>query len=161
LRNEVISLYHGLYQLQGYSYSLSAFPDFSSLPIDVARRTAVSLFAGGGLLLIFLMLTGEGRWHILLGTGYGFSVLVTFIFMLPFWWGYWQNGFTPALYLPEVVPAFWQITSGFEAMVAATLGLLLPWPIMAFALFVNFIRHRLSETKPPKPKQDVLPGLRL
>jgi hypothetical protein len=157
----VISLYHGLYQLQGYSYSLSAFPDFSSLPIDVARRTAVSLFAGGGLLLIFLMLTGEGRWHILLGTGYGFSVLVTFIFILPFWWGYWQNGFTPALYLPEVTPAFWQITSGFEAMVAAALGLLLPWPIMAFALFVNFIRYRLGETKPPQPKQDILPGLRL
>jgi hypothetical protein len=157
----VISLYHGLYQLQGYSYSLSAFPDFSSLPIDVARRTAVSLFAGGGLLLIFLMLTGEGRWHILLGTGYGFSVLVTFIFILPFWWGYWQNGFTPALYLPEVTPAFWQITSGFEAMVAAALGLLLPWPIMAFALLVNFIRYRLGETKPPQPKQDILPGLRL
>lgn len=157
----VISLYHSLYQLQGYSYSLSSFTDFANLPLDVARRTAVSLFAGGGLLLIFLMLTGEGRWHILVGTGYGFSVLVTFVFMLPFWWAYWQNGLTPTTYLPDVFSAFWQITSGFEALVAAALGLLLPWPIMAFALFVNLIRHRLSETKPPKPKQDVLPGLHL
>ena len=163
-----IALYHALYQLQGYGYSVSSFSglighstqNFSELPLEIARRIAVSLLAGGGLMLIFLMLTDEENWLTLLGTGYGFSVLVTFIFILPFFWAYWQNGLVATWHLPAVGPAFWQVSSALEAMSAAILGLILPWPIMSLSLFINLIRRRLSETQQPT-ESDALPGLRL
>jgi hypothetical protein len=163
-----IALYHALYQLQGYSYSVSSLSglighstqNFSELPLEIARRIAVSLLAGGGLMLIFLMLIDEENWLTLLGTGYGFSVLVTFIFILPFFWAYWQNGLVVNWHLPAVGPAFWQVSSALEAISAAVLGLILPWPIMSLSLFINLVRRRLSEIQQPT-ESDTLPGLRL
>ncbi len=155
-----VALYHILYQLQGHSYSVSALRDFSEWPFDIARRTAVSLLAGGGLILVFLMLSREEDWLTLLSTGYGFGLLVTFIFALPLFWAFWQNGFTAAWYLPAILPAFWQITGLLEVMIAAILGILLPWPIMTLNLFLNLIRRRLDETR-ARAKSDALPGLHL
>lgn len=155
-----VGLYHVLYQLQGHSYSVSALRDFSAWPFDIARRTAVSLLAGGGLMLIMLMLAREEDWLTLLSTGYGFGLLVTFIFALPLFWAFWQNGLTVTWYLPAILPAFWQITALLETMIAAILGLLLPWPIMALNLFVNLIRRRLDESR-ARAKSDALPGLHL
>ncbi|MBN1218009.1 MAG: alkaline phosphatase family protein [Anaerolineae bacterium] len=149
-----VALYHGLYQLQGYSFSLSSIPgEYAEFFFDVARRVAVSLLAGGGLLLVFLMLTDEIDWIVLLGTGYGFSVVITFIFILPFFWAYWQNGLVVTWHLPAVGPAFWQVSSASEAISTAALGLILPWPIMSLSLFINLIRRRLSEpqTRPSEP----------
>ena len=154
-----ITLYHSLYQLQGYSYSLSSVRSFSELPIDIARQTAVSLLIGGGLVLVLLMLTKEDNWLTLLGTGYGYGMLVTFVFAMPLLWAYWQNGFTVTWRLPEVVPAYWQLTALFQVMVSAILALLLPWPIMMLNLFVSLIRHYLSGAS--SQKTDVLPGLHL
>jgi hypothetical protein len=164
-----IALYHLLYRLQGYSYSVSSLSgligyssqNFSGLPLEIAHRIAVSLLAGGGLMLIFLMLTDEEDWVTLLGTGYGFSVLVTFIFILPFFWAYWQNGLVVTWRLPAVGPVFWQISSALEAISAAVLGLILPWPIMSLSLFINLIRRRLSETQAQAAEPEALSGLRL
>jgi hypothetical protein len=151
-----ISLYHVLYQLQGYDYSISYFNNLTELPFDIARRTVVCLLAGGGLVLIFLMLVNEKNWLISLGTGYGFSVLVTFIFALPLFWAFWQNGWALDWYLPAIETVFWQVTSSFEVMIAAIVGLLLPWPIMLLNVFVNLVRSYLDETKSSE-----LSGLRL
>jgi hypothetical protein len=153
-------LYHSLFQLQGYSYSLSSLNDLSSLPFSVARRTAISLLVGGGLTLVFLLMTKEGDWLTLLGTGYGFVVLVTFSFALPLFWVYWQNGLVLSWQVPHVTPTFWQITSLFEVMSSAILGLLLPWPIMALCLFVHLVRQRLMTTR-TRTGPDILPGLHL
>jgi hypothetical protein len=155
-----ISLYHMLYQLQGNTYSISAVNNFAELPFDIARRTAVSYLAGGGLILVFLMLVDEENWINLLGTGYGFGVLVTFVFILPLFWAYWQNGFVIHWHLPDVDPVFWQITGLFEVMIAAILGLLLPWPIMLLNLLVNLARRYLDES-PSRSEPDALPGLHL
>jgi hypothetical protein len=155
-----VGLYHVLYQLQGHSYSVSALRDLSMWPFDIARRTAVSLLAGGGLMLIILMLAREEDWLTLLSTGYGFGLLVTFIFALPLFWAFWQNGWVVTWYLPAILPAFWQITSLLETMIAAILGILLPWPIMALNVFVNLIRRRLDESR-ARAKSDALPGLHL
>ena len=130
------------------------------MPFDIARRTAVSLLAGGGLVLIMLMLAREEDWLTLLSTGYGFGLLVTFIFTLPLFWAYWQNGLTVTWYLPAILPAFWQITALLETMIAAILGILLPWPIMTLNLFVNLTRRRLDESR-ARAKSDALPGLHL
>ncbi len=154
-----VALYHMLYQIQGNSYTLSSIRSFETLPIDIARRTAVSLLVGGGLVLILLMLTKEDNWLSLLSTGYGYGMLVTFIFSLPLFWAFWQNGFIITWHLPKVVPVFWQITGLFEVLVAAILALLLPWPIMMLNLFVSLIRHYLSDARSQKP--DALPGLHL
>ena len=154
-----VILYHTLYQIQGYNYTLSSIRSFETLPIEIARRTAVSLLVGGGLVLILLMLTKEDNWLTMLGTGYGYGMLVTFIFSLPLFWAFWQNGFVITWHLPEVVPAFWQITVLFEVLAAAILALLLPWPIMMLNLFVSLIRHYLSDARSQKP--DALPGLHL
>jgi hypothetical protein len=105
------------------------------------------------------MLTKEDNWLTLLGTGYGYGMLVTFIFSLPLFWAFWQNGFVITWHLPEVVPAFWQITVLFEVLAAAILALLLPWPIMMLNLFVSLIRHYLSDAR--SQKSDALPGLHL
>jgi hypothetical protein len=155
-----LGLYHTLFQLQGYSYSISSFNNFAQLPFDIARRSVVSLLAGGALVLIFLMLVDEKNWITLLGTGYGFSLFVTFIFALPLFWAFWQNGFTVKWYLPAVVPVFWQIVGLLEVMMAAIVGLLLPWPIMLLNLFVNWVRRHLSDS-PSRSEQDALPGLHL
>ena len=156
-----VFLYHGIYQLQGYDYSISSFTDISRLPLDVARRAAISLLGGGVILLLFLILVDEGNGLILLGTTYGFSVLVTFSFLLPFLWGFWQNGWGGTIFLPAVLPAFWQITGGLEAMMTAGLGLLLPWPITILTLFIHLVRRRLRQDKVPQSKPGALPGLRL
>jgi hypothetical protein len=151
-----IALYHILYQLQGYDYSISYFNNLAELPFDIARRTVVCLLVGGALILIFLMLVNEKNWLISLGTGYGFSVLVTFIFALPFFWAFWQNGWALDWYLPPIEIVFWQVTSSFEVMIAALVGLLLPWPIMLLNVFVNLVRSYLDESKSSE-----LSGLRL
>jgi hypothetical protein len=151
-----IGLYHALYQLQGYDYSISYFNNLSELPFDIARRTLVSLLAGGGVLLIFLMLVNEKSWLISLGTGYGFSMLVTFVFALPLFWAFWQNGWRVEWHLPAIEIVFWQITGSFEVMIAALVGLLLPWPIMLLNMFINLVRGYLDETKSSE-----LSGLRL
>jgi hypothetical protein len=155
-----IGLYHMLFQLQGYHYSLSSLSNYSQLPFDVARRIVVSLLAGGALVLIFLMLVNEGNWLTLLGTGYGFSVLVTYIFALPLLFAFWQNGFTVEWYLPEIGSLYWQIMSLLEVIAVAMIGLLLPWPIMFLNIFVIWVRRNLSDT-PSQPETDALPGLRL
>ncbi len=155
-----VALYHILFRLQGFEYSISTIHNFSGWPFSVARRITVSLLAGGGLILILLMLTNEQNWITLLGTGYGFGALVTFVFSLPLFWTFWQNGFTVAGYLPPVDVAFWQVTASFEAMISAMLGLILPWPIMLLILFVNMIRRSLNQTQ-PQPERDALPGLHL
>ncbi len=155
-----VALYHTIYQLQGYNYSLSSINSFSDFPFEVARRTAVSLLVGGGIILVLLLLANEKDWLTLLGTGYGFGMLVTFIFALPLFWAYWQNGFVADWHLPAVVPTFWQVTGLFEVMISASLGLLLPWPIMMLNLFVQFIRGRLSDAQ-AQAGPDALPGLRL
>lgn len=154
-----VGLYHALYQLQGHSYSISALRNFSEWPLDIARRTAVTLLAGGGLMLIFMMMAREGNWLTLLGTGYGFGLLVTFIFALPLSWAFWQNGFILRWYLPAILPAFWQVTGLLEVMIAAILSLLLPWPIMGLNMFVIWMRRRLDESR--AHKSDALPGLHL
>lgn len=154
-----IALYHALFQLQGYHYSLSSVRSLNELPLDIARRTAVSLLVGGGLVLVVLMLVKEDNWLTLLGNGYGFGLLVTFIFSLPLLWAFWQNGFAASWRLPEVGPAFWQLTALIEVMVSAILALLLPWPIMMLNLFVSLTRHYLSSAR--SQKSDALPGLRL
>jgi hypothetical protein len=102
------------------------------------------------------MLVNEKNWLISLGTGYGFSVLVTFIFALPLFWAFWQNGWEVEWYLPAIQTVFWQVTSSFEVMIAAIVGLLLPWPIMLLNVFVNLVRSYLDETKSSE-----LSGLRL
>jgi hypothetical protein len=139
---------------------VSALRDFSEWPFDIARRTAVSLLAGGGLILVFLMMTREEDWLTLLGIGYGFGLLVTFMFSLPLFWAFWQNGFSATWYLPAIVPAFWQATGILEVIISAILGILLPWPIMTLTLFVNLIRRRLDENR-ARTKSDALPGLHL
>lgn len=154
-----VGLYHLLYQLQGHSYSVSALRNFSEWPFDIARRTAVALLAGGGLLLIFMMMARESNWITLLGTGYGFGLLVTFIFVLPLSWAFWQNGFILRWYFPAILPAFWQVTGLLEVMIAAILSLLLPWPIMGLNMFVIWMRRRLDESR--ARKSDALPGLHL
>lgn len=159
-----IALYHALYQLQGHSYTLSSLNaiGYTQLPLDTARRVAVSLLAGGGLMLIFFMLTGEENWITLLGTGYGFCVLVTFVFVSLFLWGYWQNGWRVTWHLPAVEPVFWQISGALEAMSAAVLGLILPWPVMLLSVLVNFLRRHLSRTQPTEASEPGPgPGLRL
>jgi hypothetical protein len=155
-----VGLYHILFQVQGFSYSLSSISDFSQLPFDIARRTTVSLLAGGGLMLIILMLASEKDWLIILGVGYGFTVLVTFAFALPLFWTFWLNGLVVDWYLPAVGPVFWQITGGYEVLVSALLGLLLPWPIMLLTLLVNRTRRFLDENRAPR-EPDALPGLHL
>lgn len=156
-----LALYHILYQLQGYEYSISTINNFLDWPFSVARRAAVSLLAGGGLILIVLLLTGEENWLTLLGTGYGFGVLVTFVFALPLFWAFWQNGWRVEIFLPAVDVVFWQITASFEAMISATIGLFLPWPIMLLIVFVVRARRLLNgEPRPPR-KSDALPGLHL
>jgi hypothetical protein len=161
-----LTLYHALYRLQGNSYSLSSLSVIgftaTELTLETARRVAVSLLAGGGLMLIFFMLTGEENWLTLLGTGYGFSVLVTFIFAVPFFWGYWQNGWQITWHLPAVGAAYWQISGALESMSAAALGLILPWPIMGLSFIVNLTRRRLSQTQAKNAAEPrSLPGLRL
>ena len=155
-----IALYHVLFQLQGYSYSISSLKDFSKIPLETARRTGVSLLAGGGLVLVFLILVNEENWLTMLGTVYGFSVLTTFIFALPVCWAFWQNGFVADWRLPGVIPAFWQAHGLLETMIAATLGLIMPWPIMSLSLLVNLVRSQLSESR-TRTDTDVLPGLHL
>ncbi len=143
----VVALYHALYQLQGYSYSISSFKNFTELPLEVSRRTAVSMLTGGALLMIILLFSDEGNWSTLLEVGYQFGMMVTFTFALPLFWTFWQNGLLPRWYLPDVLSAFWQMTALVEVAVAAILGLLIPWPIMSLSVFVTLVRHRLSETE--------------
>ncbi len=155
-----VGLYHSLYQLQGLEYSISSLTNLPALPYEVARRLTIGLVAGGGIILIVLMLVGEEDWVTLLGTGYGFSVLVTYLFCLPLFWAFWQNGLAVTWHLPNVDVLFWQITGLYEAMVAALLGLFLPWPILLLVLFVNLVRRSLNKTE-SRPEPDALPGLHL
>jgi hypothetical protein len=155
-----IGLYHVLYQLQGHTYSVSGPQSFADWPLDIAQRTAVVLLAGGGLMLIFMMMTREDSWLVLLGTGYGYGLLVAFLFALPLFWAFWQNGLIVTWHLPAIVPLFWQITGLLEVLIAAILGLLLPWPIMGLSLFVTWMRRRLDESR-ARAKSDALPGLHL
>ena len=157
-----LALYHGLYQLQGYSYSISSLSeqDLPALPFDFARRVAVSLLVGGGLMLFFFMLTDEIDWITLLGSTYGFSILVVLIFILPFLGGYWQNGLVPTWRLPDVGAVFWQVSSAFETLSAAVLGFILPWPVMSLSLSINLIRRRLSQSQSRPARPGTLPGLR-
>jgi hypothetical protein len=155
-----VGLYHLLYQIQGFSYSISSINDFSQLPFGIARRTTVSLLAGGGLMLVILMLANERDWVNILGVGFGFSVLVTFTFALPLFWTFWLNGPTIKWYLPAVGPVFWQISAVYEVMVSAFLGLLLPWPIMFLTLLVSWTRRFLDENQ-ANTEPDALPGLHL
>ena len=154
-----VALYHILFQLQGYSYSISAFPAFVQLPFDVARRMVVSFLAGGALILVFLMLVDERDWVTLLNTGYGFSILTIFVLSLPLLWAFWQNGIIIRWYFPSPDIVFWQVLSLLEILVAAIIGLVLPWPIMALNVFVNFIRRHLSDNR-PEAGRNPLPGLR-
>ena len=154
-----ITLYHTQYQLQGYSYSVSAVGNPADLPFEIARRAGLSILAGGGVLLVLLLLMKEDNWLTLLGTGYGFSALITFIFMLPLTWGYWQNGMVVNWHLPEINAAYWQVFGLFEVLTAAMFGLLLPWPIMTLNMLVSLVRHTLSDTRAKKP--GALPGLHL
>ena len=153
-----VGLYHALYQLQGLEYSLSSLTNLPAMPYAVARRITVGFVAGGGIVLILLMLVGEEDWITLLGTGYGFSVLVTYVFTLPLFWAFWQNGLAVTWHLPNVEVLFWQMIGTYEAMIAAMLGLFLPWPIMVLVGFVNIVRQSLNKTK-SRPEPDVLPGL--
>ncbi|MDM8519755.1 alkaline phosphatase family protein [Anaerolineales bacterium HSG6] len=153
-----VLLYYGLYQIQGFSYSLSAFPNLAELPIEVTRRAAVSMLIGGGVLMLSLLFYDEGDWITLLGIGYGFSVLVTFVFAIPLFWAFWQNGMASVWFLPDPVSAFWQITGVFEVVVVATIGLLLPWPIMSLNVFISLVRQRLDESD---RRANRLPTLRL
>ncbi|MDM8528856.1 alkaline phosphatase family protein [Anaerolineales bacterium HSG24] len=155
-----VLLYYGLYQIQGFSYSLSAFPNLAELPLEVTRRAAVSMLIGGGILMLSLLFYDEGDWITLLGIGYGFSVLVTFVFAIPLFWAFWQNGIDSNWFLPDPISAFWQITGVFEVVVVATIGLLLPWPIMSLNVFVSLVRQRLDESN-HRAKSSHLPTLRL
>jgi hypothetical protein len=154
-----LTIYHGLYQLQGYSYSISSFRAISGLPLEIARRSAISLVIGGGFLLIFLILANEGDWIILLGSAYGFSVMVTFIFVLSFCWGYWQNGWALTVFLPAVEPSYWQLAGAVESIMTALLGLLLPWLITTLAGSIYLLRRRMTEPRRSRPKTGTLPGL--
>jgi hypothetical protein len=155
-----VALYHILYQLQGFGYSISTINNFSDWPFTIGRSVAVSLLAGGGFLLVVLMLTGEEHWASLLGTSFGFSVLVTFVFSIPLFWAFWQHGLVATWYLPAVDVAFWQINALYETMVAAILGLILPWPTMLLIMFVGLVRRTLDKPS-AQPKSDAVPGLRL
>ena len=146
--------------MQGYEYSISSINDFFSLPYSLGQLITVSLLAGGGVILIVLMLAGESNWARLLGASYGYSVLVTFVFALPLFWAFWQNGFVITDYLPDVDVAFWQVTALIQTIMAAILGLFLPWPIMLLILLVALLRRSLSKA-PTRPESDALPGLHL
>ncbi len=154
-----LALYHILFQAQGYSYSISSFYSVALLPFDIARRTVVSFLVGGALVLVILMLVGEKDWRTLLGTSYGFGVMTTFLFALPLFWAFWQNGLTIERYFPAPTPVFWQVTGLLEVMIVAGLGLILPWPIMAFNVFINLARRHLTDSQ-PQTDRGPLPGLR-
>ena len=153
-------LYHGLFQLQGYNYSVSSITDFPNLPFEIIRRVTISMLAGGALLLAFLLLVREENWVTLVGTGYGFGLLITFMFALPLLWAFWYNGFVATWRLPAIVPTFWQIHSLLEIMVTAIIALLLPWPIMSFSLLINLIRRHVAEER-ASSESDALRRLRL
>lgn len=136
-------LYHGLYRLQGYSYSLSAIQKFADLPWDVLRRVIVSTLVGSGLLILMLTTLDEDDGVRLLGIGYRFCILTIGLFTVPALWAFWQNGFGPILILPDSQPAFWQVMSTFELVTLAALSLVIPWPIMTVNLFVTRMRYRL------------------
>jgi hypothetical protein len=155
-----LALYHSLFQLQGYNYSISSIVNFANLPIEITRRVGVSLLAGGGLVLVFLVLFREENWLIVLGTGYGYGLLMAFVFVLPLFWAFWQNGFVVDWRLPAVVPTYWQITSLIETMITAIMVILMPWPIMSFTLLINLIRRHLYEAR-ARADSDALPGLHL
>ncbi len=150
-----IGLYHALYQLQGYTYSISIFTDLSILPLEIARRITASVFTGGGVLFILLLLSNESRWLPTLSTLYTYSLLIAFSFLLPFFWGYWQNGLVPTTHLPEVNSLFWQIMGALESGFTAVLGLLLPWPITVLILFIQRLRFP-NRTIQSRPKSDAL-----
>lgn len=154
-----VGLYHVLFQVQGYSYSISSFNSLALLPFDVARRTVVSFLAGGAMVLVLLMLVSERDWRVLLETGYTFGMLVAFMFALPVAWAFLQNGFTIDWYLPSVNLVFWQTTGLLELMIATAIGLILPWPIMILNIFVNAARTHLDGNR-SKSERDPLPGLR-
>ncbi|MCB0209527.1 MAG: alkaline phosphatase family protein [Anaerolineae bacterium] len=154
-----VVLYHVLFQLQGHSYSISAFSNILEIPFDITRRMVVSFLAGGALVLIFLMLVDERDWVTLLNTGYGFSLFTIFVLAMPLLWAFWQNGFTIRWYIPSVDVVFWQVISLLEILAAAVIGLILPWPIMLLNVFVNIVRSQLSDSK-PESGRDPIPGLR-
>ncbi len=139
----VVAVYHGLYRLQGYSYSLSDIGAFAELPWEVWRRMFVSLLVGGTLLLLMLLTFDETDWVVLLTMGYRFSLLVTFLFALPALWAFWQNGLLGDWFLPDAAPLFWQILSTFDLFAVALLGLLAPWPIMIVSRLINRTRQQL------------------
>lgn len=155
-----LGLYHGLFQLQGYSYSVSSITDFSNLPVEIVRRLTISLLVGGTLLLTFLLLVREENWETLIGTGYGYGLLITFMFATPLFWAFWHNGFVASWRLPAIVPTYWQIHSLLETMVTAVVALLLPWPIMSISLLINLIRRHVAEERADS-ESDALRGLRL
>ncbi|MEM7346707.1 MAG: alkaline phosphatase family protein [Chloroflexota bacterium] len=150
--------YYALDQIQGNDYSISYFSDIETFPFAIARTTSLTILGGGLLMLIFLLLTNESDWLILLGSGYGFVVLVTLAFTLPFFWGYWQNGLVITWYLPEVSAAYWQVVGAIQMLVAGVVGLILPWPVMSLCLFVSLMRQRLNEKQPPPPS-DTIEGM--
>lgn len=138
-----ILLYHGLYRLQGYSYSLSAIQDFADLPWDVLRRIIVSTLVGSGLLILMLTTLDEDDGIVLLGIGYRFCILTIGLFAVPALWAFWQNGLGPVFILPDSQPAFWQVMSTLELVTLAALSLVIPWPVMTVSLFVTRMRYRL------------------
>ncbi|RME79786.1 MAG: hypothetical protein D6784_00170 [Chloroflexi bacterium] len=151
----VIVVFHSLYQLQGYEYTLSTTANHTAWAIDVARFTAAGMLAGGGILLFFLLFTEEENWLVLLNAGYSFALLTVFALAVPLAWAFWQNGWAVHWSLPDAGTTFWQFLAVFQTLTAVMFGLLLPWPVMALSRLAGFIR-RLTGRNRTEP-EDVLP----
>lgn len=110
--------------IDGRHYSFSAILDPTELIIYCAITALTTTFIG----FIVAALVGKPRhssvWDAA-GFVLGFSFTAIYIWLVPFGWSFWVNGFTPTWTLPQLDSYFWGLLSLVVVIITAVTGILI------------------------------------
>jgi hypothetical protein len=122
-----VGIYYGLYQLEGYSFSLSAVDTIESFVATLIRYAVVGMLGGGLVLLIGLLTQDERDWAAAVTAGYDFGLYAVFLAALPALFGFWQQGAIIRWYLPDLRFSVLQFAALVQVTAVALVAIPLPW----------------------------------
>jgi hypothetical protein len=128
-----VAIYYGLYQLEGYTFSLSAVDATDVFATALLRYAVIGFISGGVLLVAGLLYRDERSWSGAILAGYDYGLFATFLAALPALVGYWQHGAAIRWYLPDLGLTLWHFVALMQVGVLAALAIPLPWLVALLA----------------------------
>jgi hypothetical protein len=125
-----LGIFYLFYRLEGHSFSLTSMLNWDGFFVSSIVRDALVSLAGGGLLVMAGLLSGERRhWLASVSVAYDYALFTSYLSSIPILFAYWYHGAWISWYLPGLDIIVLHGLALRQLAIAAGASVVVPWLI--------------------------------